>query len=317
MNAYYTLTLLAFVILLAILLIRYVNNTVDREFRNLARAVNDPDFRRGEIERMNAALAGELPLAPEVAPLPKPASGFRGALPPVLLALGVILLWGGGAVPRDKQIWYYGGMLAIVLAAGIMFLTVRRRKFARTARHLLFRADLQRLDDNRGRAIADLRELLKLTPWDDSAWAELSDDLAAVGKLPEALAAMEEASRLDPRYDEYRMITASLAIRARQLDQAREALAKWTELDGVNSDDPRLAVYQAALRLAEGHREEATAFLRKALAAQEDEELDFLDADQALTDLRDLLPGRKGESGPAEDPAGGAGAKKPKTENGA
>ncbi len=301
MNAYYTLALLAFVILLAILLIRYVNNTVDREFRNLARAVNDPDFRHEEIRRMSSALAGELPLPPDIRPLPKPASGMHGALAPILLALGVILLWGGGAVPRDKQIWYYGGMLAILVAAGIMLLTVRRRKAARTARQLLFRADLQRLDGNRAGAVADLKELLRLTPWDDSAWAELSDDLAAVGRLPEALAAVEEASRIDPKYDEYRMITASLAIRARQLDKAREALAKWTELDGVASDDPRLAVYQAALRLAEGRKDEAAVFLRKALAVRDDADMTFLDTDQALMDLRNLLPGRQPDFVPGAD----------------
>ncbi|MCC8108919.1 MAG: hypothetical protein LIQ30_07735 [Planctomycetes bacterium] len=293
MNPYYTIFLLLFLIVLAVVFVRYVQNTVDREFRHLARAVTDEDFRRAEIARMDRLLAPVLPLPEDVQPLPGKRNARGGVLPPILLALGVILLWGGGSVPRDKQIWYYGGMLALVLAAGIMLLTMRRRRWSRTARYLLFRADLKRLDNDRAGSAADLRTLLRLTPWDDSAWAELSDDLAALGQLQGALDAMEQASRLDPEYDEYRMITASLAIRANLLDAAREAIRKWTELDHVPQDDPRLAIYTAALQLAEGHRDDALAELRKVLQGHESGELGFLDDDQALAGVRDLLPGRE------------------------
>ncbi|MCC8167316.1 MAG: hypothetical protein LIQ31_14540 [Planctomycetes bacterium] len=293
MNPYYTIFLLLFLIVLAVVFVRYVQNTVDREFRHLARAVSDEEFRRAEIARMDKLLAPVLPLPDDVRPLPGKQRVRGGVVPPVLLALRVILLWGGGSVPRDKQIWYYGGMLTLVLAAGIMLLTMRRRRWSRTARYLLFRADLKRLDNDRAGSAADLRSLLRLTPWDDSAWAELSDDLAALGQLQGAIDAMEQASRLDPAYDEYRMITASLAIRANLLDAAREAIRKWTELDNVPQGDPRLAIYTAALQLAEGHRDDALAEIRKVLLGHETGDLDFLDDDQALAGVRDLLPGRE------------------------
>lgn len=290
-NPYYIILLLGFLVLLAILLIRYVNNTVDREFRGLAQAVTDPDFRRAEISRLDGLLTSMLPLASDVEPLPPPGSGFRGAAAPVLLALGVILLWGGGAAQRDKTTWYYGGLAALGLAFIVFLATVRNRQRRRTARLLLFRADLKRLDGDRVGAATDLRQLVRLTPWDDSAWAELSDDLAAEGNLNEAFESIRQAAAIDENYDEYHMVEASLAIRMRKLDEAKDAIAAWTKAAGVAADDPRLTVYQAALQLAEGNRDGAEQSLKKVLL-DADNDLEFLDEDQALAGIKDLLPGR-------------------------
>lgn len=211
----------------------------------------------------------------------------------MLLAVGVILLWGAGAAREGtRSAWLYGGMTALGLAAVIMLISLSTRKSARMARLLLFRADLKRLDGDRSGAAVDLRELLRITPWDDSAWAELSDDLAAAGRLPDALAAMDEAVKLDPRYDEYRMVSASLAIRTGKLASAREMIRQWVELDGVGPDDPRLTIYQAALELAEGNRAKAEESLKKVLLDRDNADMEFLDTDQALKGVRDLLPGR-------------------------
>lgn len=291
MSPYYTIGLLAFVILLGVLLIRYVNNTVDNEFRSLARSVTDAEFRKEQLTAVDARLERLLPLPPDVSPIPRPGAG-RGLLPPMLLALGVILLWGGGAANRDRHLWLYGGMAAMLVAVLVMLVTLRRRRRARTARLLLFRADLRRLDGNRAGSAADLGQLIKLTPWDDSAWAEYSDDLAANGQLGEALSAMDEAARLDPDYDEYRQLQASLAIRQGRLDRARQAIGEWTELGGVKPDDPRLAIYHAALQLAEGAREDAAATLRGILLDKDAAAWEYLDNDSALSAVKDLLPGK-------------------------
>ncbi len=292
MNPYYTILLLAFLILLAILLIRYVNNAVDKEFRSLAQAAGDPGYRKGEIRRVDALLAGSVPLPPDAKPLPGPEKGVRGALPPALMALGVILLWGAGAVRKDERLWLYGGAAALAIAGALMLATLRRRKWARTARLLLFRADLKRMDNDRIGAASDLCELLKLTPWDDSAWAELSDDLAAQSRLHEALEAMETATRIDPRYDEYRMVQASLAIRMGDLDYAEKAIRNWRTVDAVDRDDPRVKIYEAALQLARGNRDDAAETLRTVLLDHDDHGMEFLDSDQALAEIRDMLPGR-------------------------
>ncbi|MCD8140812.1 MAG: hypothetical protein LUE17_13715 [Planctomycetaceae bacterium] len=291
MSPYYTVLLLAFVILLAVLLIRYINNTVDGEFRSLARSVSDPDYRAEQLAAVDARLAALLPLAPDVPPLVKPGP-LRGVLAPMLLALGVVLLWGAGSAVHDRDKWLYGGVAVLALAIAIMLVTLRKRRRARTARLLLYRADLRRLDDNRAGAAEDLRELLKLTPWDDSAWAELSDDLAADGQLEDALAAIDQAAAVDPRYDEYRQLQASLAIRAGKLDRARQAIREWTELDGVADDDPRLAIYTAALQLAEGEREAAAATIRTVLLDRDAAAWEYLDSDSALSGIRALLPGK-------------------------
>lgn len=292
MNAYYTICLVGFLVVLAVLLIRYVNATVDKQFRSLARAGADEDFRREEIARLNRLLGGEVRLPENVVPLAGRGSGVRTIFPPVLLTVGVISLWGSGAVPERRELWLYGGFAAMGLAGLIMLLTLRRRKWARTARLLLFRADLKRMDGDRAGAAADLRELLRLTPWDDSAWAELSDDLAAVGDLDGAIQAMEEASAVDPKYDEYHMLQASLAIRRGRFERARQAMEDWRAVGGVDADDPRLAIYNAALKLGEGKRDEAEAALRAVLHDHNSDDLDFLDSDQALNGVRKLLPGR-------------------------
>ncbi len=290
MSPYYTILLLAFLILLAILLIRFVNNTVDREFRGLARASTDPEYRRDEIRRVDALLQGVTPIPESVPPLPGAGGGVRAAAPPALLALGVILLWGAGVAKEERELWLYGGILALALAVALMLVTLRRRKWSRTARLLLFRADLKRMDNDRAGAADDLCQLLRLTPWDDSAWAELSDDLAAQRRLPEALAAMDEAAGLDPRYDEYRMLQASLAIRLGEFEHAENTLRVWSALDGVADDDPRVNIYRAALHLARGDKASATETLAETLRNRDRSELDFLDEDQALLDIRELFP---------------------------
>jgi tetratricopeptide (TPR) repeat protein len=291
MGPYYTIGLLAFVILLAILLIRYVNNTVDSEFRSLARSVSDPGYRRERLADVDSRLQHLLPLPPDAAPLPKPGAA-GGLAPPMLLALGVILLWGAGAAHGDRHLWLYGGMVALLAAILVMLSTLRRRRRARVARLLLFRADLRRMDGDRSGAAADLGQLIRLTPWDDSAWAEYSDDLAANGQLEEALMAMDRAAGLDPAYDEYRQLQVSLAIRLGRLDRARQAIGDWTGLDGVKPDDPRLAIYRAALQLAGGEREDAAETLRGALVDRNASAWEYLDNDSALSGVKDLLPGK-------------------------
>lgn len=296
MSIFYSIMLVAFLVVLAILLIRYVNATVDKEFRNLAKAAADDGFRTDELARVDGLLVGAVPLPADVKPLSGPVSGGMGALPPVLLAVGVILLWGMGSAHEERRLWFIGAMVCFVLSALVMLCTLRRRKMERVARLLRFRADLKRMAGDRKGAAADLVELVKLTPWDDASWAELSDDRDAQGDLAGALDAIGQAARLDPMYDEYRMIEASIAIRLGRLDQARTSIEIWKEMDRVRPDDPRLIVYQAALLLAEGHRDEAVATLKNALLDADLQALEFLDTDQALADIRDLLPGRGGDS---------------------
>ncbi len=291
MNLYYAIGLVIFLVLAAILLVRFVNTTVDKEFRNLARAVSDDEYRDGELRRVDALLAGVLPVPAHIKPVSSPSSFGKGAIAPVLLALGIILIWGGLTAQQDRSNWFYGGLACVALSSIIMLVTLRKRKWERVSRLLRFRADLKRLDANPKGAASDLRELLKLTPWDDAAWAELSDDLAGVGQLQEAFDAIRQAARLDPRYDEYRLLEASLAIRLDKLDMARDALKAWTQLDGVRDDDPRLAVYNAAIEMAAGDRDKAAERLRSVLT-DHDQPLEFLDTDQALRGLKDLLPGR-------------------------
>ncbi len=293
-NPYYTIALVAFLVLFAVLLVRFVNKTVDGQFRGLARAAEDGEFRRERIARLTEDLGRVLPLPEDVAELPGPKAGPAGALPPVLAAAGVVLLWGGGGgVAREhRSLWLWGGLAALGLSALLLLLTLRRRKWARAARLLLFRADLLRMDGDRKASADDLRQLLRLTPWDDAAWAELSDDLAVCGDLPGAFDAMERASRLDPGYDEYRMLQASLALRMRDFSRARAAIAGW-RAGGAEDGDPRVAVYQAALDLAEGRRGEAEAAVRTVFAGGEEGEWEFVDDDQALSGLRDMLPGRE------------------------
>jgi tetratricopeptide (TPR) repeat protein len=298
MNPYYTIALVGFLVVLAVFLVKFVNRTVDEQFRGLARAADDAAFREQRIAQLSERLGRVLPLPEDVAPLPAPGAGWRGGVPPVLTALGVVLLWGGGggAAREHRSLWLYGGLAALGVAAVIMLTTLRRRKWARTARMLLFRADLRRMGGDRIGAAEDLRQLLLLTPWDDAAWAELSDDLAVSGELPTALAAMAQASSIDPAYDEYHMLQASLAIRLKDFPRARAAIDGWRRAGGVDAEDPRVVVYRAALELAEGNQAAARAALAEAFAgdAGDDGDWDFLDDDQALAGVKTILPGRAG-----------------------
>lgn len=289
MSIYAILGLVLFVILMAVILIRYVHLTVDREFQNLARAVADTEYRGGELARVNTLLAGYLPLPEQAKPIPGKA-GFLGRLGPILLFVGIAMLWGGAFAHQDRRQWIVGGFVLCLLSALAMLVTLRRRKWERVARLLRFRADLLRLDGDHAAAAADLRQLLHLSPWDDAAWAELSDDLAANADLPAAMDAVRQAARLDPRYDEYRMLETSLALRLVDLPAARQALSLWAELAKSGEDDPRVRIYRAALELAEGRPDEAARSLSGVAAEVEELPDEFIANDQALAAVRKLLP---------------------------
>lgn len=289
MSIYAMLGLVLFVILMAVLLIRYVHLTVDREFQNLARAVADPEYRGGELARVDTLLARHLPLPDQVRQVTGKA-GFLGRIGPVLLFVGVAMLWGGAFAHEDRRQWIVGGIVLCLLSAIAMLVTLRRRKWERVTRLLRFRADLRRLDGNHAAAAADLRQLLRLSPWDDSAWAELSDDLAANADLPAALDAVRQAARLDPRYDEYRMLETSLALRLADPPAARQALSLWVGLTKSGEDDPRVRIYRAAIELAEGKPDEASRSLSSVAAKVEDLPDEFIANDQALAAVLKLLP---------------------------
>ena len=290
MPIFQTVGLMLFVVLLAVLLIRYVHLSVDREFQNLARAVSDAAYRGGELERVDRLLDGQLPIGPEVGAMAAPASAGARVAAPILLFLGIALLWGGVFAQSERRLWLGGAAASCLAGAVIMLVTLRRRKWERLARLLRFRADLRRMDGDRAGSAADLSELVKLTPWDDAAWAELSDDRASRGRLDDALESVRQASRLDPRYDEYRMLETSLAIRLGRHDMAHAALKEWAALDDADGKDPRLSVYRAALELAEGKREDAVRSVEEIAAMDGDLPLDIIDADQALAGVKELLP---------------------------
>lgn len=290
-NLYYTLGLLLFMVAAAVLLVRYVHLTVDEEFRNLARAASDPAFRDGEMGRINALLEGELPIREDAPVLSGPPSALATLAPPVTLGAGVILVWGGVFAQGERRLWLYGGAALSLVAVLVMLATLRRRRWRRVARLLRFRADLRRMNDDHAGAAADLENLLRLTPWDDAAWAELSDDRSSEGRLEEALDAVRHAGRLDPRYDEYKMLETSLNLRLGRLADARAALADWAAAEGAIADDPRRAIYRAAIDLAEGRAGQAAETARRALTGDGRMPDVFLDSDSALDGVRALLPG--------------------------
>jgi tetratricopeptide (TPR) repeat protein len=186
---------------------------------------------------------------------------------------------------------------------------------------------LRRLDGDAAGAAADLAESLRLAPWDDSSWAELADDLAAAREPDQALQAIRRAMELDPGYGDYRQVEVSLLLRLGRLEPAEDALRKWRKMDrrprfrsivdypvttgdGEDGDadadpgaaafaeggeDPRIAVFQAALELARGRRELAVESL-DALMDADDPALDLAAADPALAGLRGLLPGGGGRA---------------------
>ncbi|MCC8180725.1 MAG: hypothetical protein LIP23_07455, partial [Planctomycetes bacterium] len=120
--------------------------------------------------------------------------------------------------------------------------------------------------------------------------AELSDDLAPPKRLYEALAASQKAVAIDPRYDDYRMLETSLALRLGRAAQAGEAFSRWEQLAGGEAGDPRLAIYKAAIQLAGGSRDEAAKTLRTAADQDPDLSRELVKLDQALDGLMELLP---------------------------
>lgn len=301
MGIYLNLALIIVVIAAAIIFTRYVHGRVDQEFRRLARAEEDREFRSEELARLDRLLAGR-PLIPEETafpadPLPGLASALAALLPPATAALAAALFF--LEIQAGARRWLGYSLVLMLLADAWLILAMRRRLGReRLARLLRQRADLRRLDVDLAGSAEDLGESLRLSPRDDSSWAELADDLAALGRLEPALAAITRASELDPHYADYLMAKTSLLLRLKRWDQAGKTLRDWRDLgsgrraggaSGAGAlGDPRLAVYQAALYLAEGKREEIRKRLDK--VDWEDPLLDQAGLDPALAEVKKLFP---------------------------
>lgn len=287
MAMYHIVALLAFLAVVAALVIRYVSVTVDREFRNLARAANDPEYRKEERERLDRLLAPILPLRPDARPIPGPPGGWPRIIPTVLFAVGLILLWGGlFSTPEERRTWLVAGALATAASAAIMLASLRKRRLERVARLLRCRADLKRLDTDHAGTADDLSLLLKLTPWDDAAWAELAEARAELGQTDEALAALAAASDLDPGYEEYYMTSANLLLAKERPGEADKIIDAWETRghDPRPEAEARRLAYRAAVALANGDMKAARDLAAKA------EHLDR-DAFAACVDLNDPLAG--------------------------
>lgn len=290
MFGYEILALVLFVILVAVFLIRYVNLTVDVEFQNLAKAASDPEYRASELDRADRLLASLPPVAPAEHPPEAPMPAWMRTLPPVLLCVGVILLWGALFVREEKSKWLWGGVVSTVLAAGLIAPTLKRRKGEHMARWLRYRADLRRMDKNRAGAAADLQRLVGLTPWDDAAWAELAEDLWESDRRAEAIGAAREAVRRDPEYEDYRQLLVSLLLRNRDTAAARTALKEWDEAPGVDFADPLREVFRAAIALADGERQSASRFLGGIAERDEVDLTALIDSDPAFQGLAEIRP---------------------------
>ncbi|MDR1534151.1 MAG: tetratricopeptide repeat protein [Planctomycetota bacterium] len=282
MGVFHGLALVLGLAVAGILLVRHVNLQVDRGFRNLALAVENPEFRRKELARLTGLLAGFKPPPPETAPPDRPLSGMIRALPPVFCLLGGVALAGSLSAGSERAKWLRMGLAMFVPAAAAHLLTRRRRQGENAARRFRLRADLRRLDRDRRGAAEDLENSLRLAPWDDSSWAELAGDLALIGRPEEAAEAVRRARELDPGYEDYRLLEVSLLLRLGRLDRAEAALGDWP------AADPRRIIFRAALELARGRREAAEESLRR--LAADDPALDLLSGDPALAGLEELLP---------------------------
>lgn len=244
---YYSLGILVFLVVVFFIIVRCVYGAVDREFRNLARAAEDEHYRKTELERLDAALAPDLPVPEDVQPLPK-RKRTGGAAVTVLLAMGGLLMLGAPqARPEEQSQWLMGGVVVMAAAVVVMLLSLRRRKAMRLAGLLRARADLRRLDGDARGAADDLLQLIRLTPWDDTAWAELSDDFASLGETKPAFDAICQAVENDSAEPEYKLLQASLALQLKEVHIARQALEEYKKLCDTMPVDPRATMYEAEL----------------------------------------------------------------------
>ncbi|MDR0361636.1 MAG: hypothetical protein LBJ46_02970 [Planctomycetota bacterium] len=295
MIGYHIAALLCFMALSGALFVRYVYLSVDREFRNLARAENDAEYRREELARVDRLLAEAGP-PPGGAPPPArpPGNGWR-LLPPAALALGALLLWGAAFAPRGEgRLWIWGGAGLSVASAAIMLASLRSRSRERVAGLYRYRADLRRLAGDSAGAAGDLRTLLGLTPWDDAAWSEYADDLAAAGSFAEARDAAVEASNLDPEYEDYRGQAVSFALGMGRPDLAKRDFGAW-EIEipcEREAGAARRLAYAAAIELAQGDSGGALARASEAKALDADSFWAAVDLDPSLFPLRDAVQSR-------------------------
>ena len=291
---YHIVALLAFLAIVAAFLIRYVSATVDREFRNLARAETDSEYRKEELNRLDRLLTTSLPLSPDTRPIPGSPGTWTGVAPTFLFVVGIILLWGGlVAAPGDRRLWLTAGALSTAASAAIMLATLRRRKVGRLVRLLRSRADLRRLDANNRGTADDLSVLLKLTPWDDAAWSELAEAKAALGETDAALAAFAEASKLDPGYEDYYTATADLLLASKRQNEMQPLLEAWEKgggEPGPEADARRLA-YRAAASLADGDIAAAGDFAAKARRLDNDAFIACIDMHEALREVENIKAG--------------------------
>ncbi len=129
----------------------------------------------------------------------------------------------------------------------------------------LQRANLRRFAGDLAGVRADLQAYLTARPRDDAGWSELAEACSQLGDPAAALAAAEQAWRLDPKYPDYPALVVRCALLAAEVELGREALRAWESGRGA---DWEIRLYRAAFFLQTGEREAAAAQLT---AAQREE----------------------------------------------
>lgn len=235
---------------------------------NAARAVKDEAFRKRELADAEAEIA-KYPVPGTVVPIKCNHEAFLQILPKLLFMIcfsGVFFTYMGLFPQGDpgKGNWeiYVGPALLLLTGLAVVKLELIRANYGRVQqmnrKYLLQKAGQ---DPDRHNTMV---KILEYYPGVSQLWLEHADQLAASGRMDEALAAIKKAREISPDNMDMMVVELSFLLRADRLADAERSLKALSGLARSDSD-PRLELYTAALNLRQNEVRKAEKNLKEAL----------------------------------------------------
>lgn len=236
--------------------------------RDAAKATEDAEFRKTELEKTEAEIA-KLPVPAPIAPISRAQEARLRMFPKLMLFTGLLAavsLYVGlfHSIPTENTRWpVYAGWFFLA-ATLLLYLGVTKLQAYYSRVQLLNKRYLLEKAGNSDKKFATLEEVIEYYPHLVGLRLELADQKSLAGKYGEAVEILKKAAETAPETLDVAIAEASIQLRSKNPGGCETALER-AERCKKAPTDPRIELYRAALEEERGNHEKAMEYARNAV----------------------------------------------------
>lgn len=257
------------------------------------RAEKDGEFRRAELQDAEKLMAQYTPPEPPL-PLTHRQEMILQLLPKFLFINGlgaVVLMWLGLFEPAPagqfNYVFLIGSVLMGIVCVAIIA-TANLRRHHGWIQQLNRKYLMLKAEGDFNAMMPALDKILQYYPNVAQLWLEKADQLYRAEKVDDALAAIVKTRELAPNALDIAVIHSLWLMRAGKLNEAERILKTMDDMPKA-ATDPRVELYRAQLALLRNEQTKAKKYAEKASQLDAGFCTTFLERDDSLAALRDMM----------------------------